>query len=76
MTRRQRRSIDFRRIREAALANADSIVRRWLPDGRREGREWVCINPRRADKSRGSFKVNLSTRPLGRLLGPEIPVAT
>jgi hypothetical protein len=32
-----------------------------LPDGRREGREWVARNPRRADRSPGSFKVNLAT---------------
>ena len=37
------------------------LVRRWLPDGRREGAEWVAINPTRADHRRGSFKVNLAT---------------
>ena len=34
---------------------------RWLPDGRREGDEWSARNPRRADRRRGSFKVNLRT---------------
>lgn len=53
--------IDFRRIATSAAANADSIVARWLPDGRREGVEWVAINPVRADHRRGSFKVNLRT---------------
>jgi hypothetical protein len=28
---------------------------------RRESAEWVAINPTRADKRRGSFKVNLRT---------------
>ena len=55
------RRIAFTRIAAAALANADGIVRRWLPDGRREGDEWSARNPRRADRRRGSFKVNLRT---------------
>jgi hypothetical protein len=53
--------VDFRRIATAALASADAIVRRWLPDGRREGPEFVARNPRRNDHRRGSFKVNLRT---------------
>jgi len=55
------RSIAFRRVAGAALHYSDTIVRRWLPDGRREGTEWVCRNPRRADHRAGSFKVNLVT---------------
>lgn len=54
-----RSRIDFRRIADAAAAQADSIVLRWLPDGRRDGREWVARNPRRDDHRPGSFKVNL-----------------
>ena len=33
----------------------------WLPDGVREDREWVARNPKRADRHKGSFKVNLAT---------------
>ncbi len=55
------RRIAFGRIAEAALARADQIVTRWLPDGRREGAEWVARNPTRADHRPGSFKVNLRT---------------
>jgi hypothetical protein len=55
------RRIAFARITDAALAHADVLVRRWLPDGRREGAEWVALNPTRADHRRGSFKVNLAT---------------
>jgi hypothetical protein len=55
------RRIAFRRIAEAALGHADTIVRRWLPDGRREGAEWVAINPTRNDRRKGSFKVNIAT---------------
>lgn len=56
-----RRRIAFARIAEAALAHSDAIVTRWLPDGRREGAEWVARNPTRADHRPGSFKVNLRT---------------
>jgi hypothetical protein len=55
------RKIAFRCIADAALARADAIVRRWLPDGRREGAEMVCRNPTRDDRRCGSFKVNLAT---------------
>lgn len=55
------RRIDFARIAAVALARAPEIVGRWLPDGRREGAEWVARNPTRADLRPGSFKVNLRT---------------
>lgn len=54
-------SINFRHVAEVAAANADAIVRRWLPDGRRPGAEWVARNPRRTDHRPGSFKVNLKS---------------
>ncbi|MBU6463231.1 MAG: hypothetical protein KGL35_21900 [Bradyrhizobium sp.] len=56
-----RRKIAFRSIAIIALRNAENIVARWLPGGRREGREWVAINPTRSDAKKGSFKVNLNT---------------
>jgi hypothetical protein len=55
------RRIAFRRIAEAAAQRADAIVQRWLPDGRREGTEWVSLNPTRGDGRKGSFKVNLKS---------------
>lgn len=53
--------IDFARINAAALAHTDSVVRGLLPDGHREGAEWVARNPLRTDRRPGSFKVNLRT---------------
>ncbi len=53
--------IAFGRIADAALDRADAIVRRWLPDGRYEGTEWVARNPARTDRRLGSFKVNRTT---------------
>lgn len=55
------RRIAFARIAGEALRHADALARRWLPDGRREGHEWVALNPRRGDHRRGSFKVNLGS---------------
>lgn len=53
--------IDFSRVAKAALAQSEAVVRGLLPGGRREGREWVALNPLRPDSSLGSFKVNLAT---------------
>lgn len=52
---------DFVRINAAALAQLPLLLLRWLPNGRREGREWVARNPRRADRSPGSFRINMTT---------------
>jgi hypothetical protein len=53
--------IDFRRINSAAVRNGEAVAQAFLPDGRREGREWVARNPRRADRRPGSFKINLDS---------------
>jgi hypothetical protein len=37
------------------------LLQRWLPDGRKEGDEYVALNPTRADRHLGSFRVNLRT---------------
>lgn len=50
---------DFDAVNRAALAALPALVRRWLPDGRPEGPEYVARNPRRSDRRPGSFKVNL-----------------
>ena len=55
------RKVAFKHIADAALGHADTIIRRWVPDGRREGQEWVAINPTRSDHRKGSFKINLHT---------------
>jgi hypothetical protein len=51
--------VDFDRVNAAALLNAEAVVRGLLPDGRREGVEWVAHNPCRDDRRLGSFKTNL-----------------
>jgi hypothetical protein len=58
---RRHSSIDFNRINSHALVSLDAICRRLLPGGRREGHEYLALNPRRGDRHLGSFKVNLKT---------------
>jgi hypothetical protein len=53
--------VDFACVNAAARAALPALCARWLPDGRRNGREWVARNPTRADRRPGSFKVNLAT---------------
>ena len=48
----------FRRAKQQIMS-IESEVMRLLPYGKREGREWICINPTRSDNNLGSFKVNL-----------------
>lgn len=55
------RSIPFDDIKGAALSRAEALLPQWLPEGKREGHEWVALNPTRADGRLGSFKVNIST---------------
>jgi len=33
----------------------------WLPNGQRQGSEWVARNPKRGDRRPGSFKINLKS---------------
>ncbi len=53
--------VDFGVVNRAALNDLSAILERWLPRGRVEGDEYVALNPRRADKHLGSFKINLRT---------------
>jgi hypothetical protein len=51
--------VDFERVNRAGLAVLPALLARWLPDGRLMAGEWVARNPRRADRSPGSFKINM-----------------
>lgn len=57
-SQREHNSIDFDAINRAALAAFPAVLNRLLPGGKSMGRELVALNPRRADKSLGSFRVN------------------
>jgi hypothetical protein len=45
----------------ATLRELPTLLARWLPDGRANGREYVARNPLRNDRNLGSFKINLRT---------------
>jgi hypothetical protein len=51
-------ALDFAAINQAALAAFPAVLNRLLPGGKTIGRELVALNPRRADRRIGSFKVN------------------
>lgn len=51
----------FVRVNAVALPRLESLCREWTEQGRRVGREYVALNPRRADRSAGSFKINLDS---------------
>jgi uncharacterized protein (DUF927 family) len=48
-------------VSERALRSAEQVLGRWLPDGKREGQEWVALNPTRADATRHSFSINIAS---------------
>ena len=50
--------IDFAKINGAALAAFPVVLRRLLPGGKNIGREFEALNPRRADRKAGSFRIN------------------
>src|SRR5687767_2569990 len=52
---------DFAAVSRAALRYVVPVLRRVLPEGRREGAEYVSRNPTRPDRRLGSFKVNTRT---------------
>ncbi|SEM10594.1 toprim domain-containing protein [Halomonas caseinilytica] len=45
----------------AALGAAERLVSEWLPEGERQGSEWVARNSARSDRTRGSFGISLVT---------------
>lgn len=51
-------ALDFDKINAAALAAFPAVLNRLLPGGKTIGREVLALNPRRADRRLGSFKVN------------------
>ena len=55
------KSTDFEAINRAALQNFDVMLARLLPGSKRVGAELVALNPRRADRHLGSFKINCCT---------------
>jgi len=53
--------LTFQRVNDAALSSLPALLRRWLPDGKQRGHEYVALNPLRNDSKHGSFSVNIRT---------------
>jgi hypothetical protein len=53
--------VNFTIINAVAVRALPLILPRWLPDGKRLGREFVAKNPTRADRTPGSFRINVVT---------------
>lgn len=51
--------IELGAVGRAALRVLPNLLRRWLPDGRIQGSEYVALNPTRIDCRPGSFKLNI-----------------
>ncbi|NWO11239.1 DNA primase [Chromohalobacter salexigens] len=49
----------IQRVSRASLAHAETLTREWLPQGSRQGSEWVARNVARGDRASGSFGVSL-----------------
>ena len=52
--------VDFEATNRGAVSALPLLLARWLPRGKRIGREYVALNPKRADHHLGSFKIVLS----------------
>lgn len=59
--RPQYKNIDYRETARAALAEMPSLIYRLIPGGKLCGNEYTVRNPTRADRSAGSFKINIVT---------------
>jgi hypothetical protein len=53
--------VGIKETANAALDRAEAVLAQWLPEGRRQGPEWLARNPTRPDNKPGSFSVNLKT---------------
>lgn len=52
---------DIKATAAAALSQAEAVLAQWLPQGRRQGSEWVSRNPTRNDDKPGSFSASIAT---------------
>src|SRR4051812_39060573 len=60
LTRPQSAPVSFETIKQAAHPVLPAILRRLLPGGGIQGGEYVVRNPRRHDRTPGSFKIRVT----------------
>lgn len=51
----------IKKVASIALGAIDGVLAQWLPGGKREGHEYLPLNPKRSDSEPGSFSINLRT---------------
>jgi len=51
-------TIDYDTINKMLLHDVDRYLREWLPGGKVQGNEYLAYNPKREDKTLGSFTIN------------------
>ncbi|MGV8887078.1 MAG: toprim domain-containing protein [Pseudomonas sp.] len=51
----------IRQVASHALGAAEKLLPEWLPEGKRNGREWVALNTARGDRQAGSFGISLDS---------------
>ena len=54
-------SIDFAALNRRAVAQLPAVLMKFLPGGLVRGQEYITRNPTRADRTLGSFKINMHT---------------
>lgn len=52
---------DFNKIKLAALSSIERVLSHYCPNGKRQGREYLPLNPVRSDSTTGSFSINLDS---------------
>jgi len=55
------KSVEIKRIAERARGHGERILERWLPGGKRQGKEYVVRNPHRDDKHVGNLSVEIAS---------------
>ncbi len=50
----QNSNLNFQAVNRAALVCLPDLLAQWLPDGSREGAEWVARNPLRPERRDGN----------------------
>ena len=57
----KRRGIDFDDLNSRIMASIETFLDEELPNGKRQGHEYVVKNPKRVDEHQGSFSINITT---------------
>ena len=54
-------NINFSLVKNSLRGNEYAILRQLLPNGKKEGNEYIALNPTRNDRNLGSFRINTRT---------------